>query len=55
MPSSHNGCLIENAPPGMVLLKNEATLPWSKDIKALAVLGPNANATTVRGIQGCLA
>jgi hypothetical protein len=31
---------------GMVLLKNDNTLPWSS-VKNLAVIGPNANDTEV--------
>ena len=39
----HHALAVEAARQGMVLLKNEGVLPLSKNIKRLAVLGPNAD------------
>lgn len=44
----HQQLALEAALQGVVLLENDGTLPLStKNLKTLAVIGPNANATTV--------
>ncbi|XP_058081215.1 probable beta-D-xylosidase 5 [Magnolia sinica] len=44
----HQRLSLDAALQGIVLLENDGTLPWStKDIKSIAVIGPNANATQV--------
>lgn len=44
----HQRLALEAALQGIVLLDNDGTLPLStKDLKTLAVIGPNANATRV--------
>src|SRR5579864_829690 len=41
---AHRGLALETARESMVLLKNENhALPWSKSIKSVAVIGPNAD------------
>ena len=37
---------------GVVLLKNDNTLPWTTQVKTIAVLGPNANDTEVNEAIG---
>eukprot|EP01064_Diplonema_japonicum_P000204 TRINITY_DN10144_c1_g1_i1.p1 TRINITY_DN10144_c1_g1~~TRINITY_DN10144_c1_g1_i1.p1 ORF type:complete len:758 (+),score=186.88 TRINITY_DN10144_c1_g1_i1:38-2275(+) len=45
---AHQELALEVAQQAMVLLKNDGTFPLSTDsVKTLAVVGPNANATTV--------
>lgn len=46
----HNQKAYEAAQKSMVLLKNQAFLPLSKDIQSIAVIGPNA--TSIEALQG---
>ena len=45
----HRSLLRKAAADGMVLLKNENLLPLKKDIKKLAVIGPNAKEAQIIG------
>ena len=45
----HRSLLRKAAADGMVLLKNEGLLPLKKDIKKLAVIGPNAKEAQIIG------
>ena len=45
----HRSMLRKAAADGMVLLKNEGLLPLKKDIKKLAVIGPNAKEAQIIG------
>ena len=40
---AHHALAVEAARKGMVLLKNDGILPLSKEVKRLAVVGPNAD------------
>ena len=46
---SHRSLLKKAAADGMILLKNEGLLPLKKDIKKLAVIGPNAKEAQIIG------
>lgn len=46
----HNQIAYEAAQKSMVLLKNQAFLPLSKDIQSIAVIGPNA--ASIEALQG---
>ena len=41
------------ATEGAVLLKNEGILPFGKDVKSVAVIGPNANTGEIHGSWHC--
>lgn len=43
---------LKAAREAMVLLKNEGILPLSKEIKSIAVIGPNANVPRLGGYSG---
>ena len=45
----HRNLLRKAAADGMVLLKNEGLLPLKKDIKKLAIIGPNAKEAQIIG------
>ena len=45
----HRSLLRKAAADGMILLKNEGLLPLKKDIKKLAVIGPNAKEAQIIG------
>ncbi|MCX7795991.1 MAG: glycoside hydrolase family 3 C-terminal domain-containing protein [bacterium] len=48
----HRELALKAARESMVLLKNEGILPLSKDIKSIAVIGPNANVPRLGGYSG---
>lgn len=45
--SAHHELSLKAARESMVLLKNDGTLPLKKDLKTIAVIGPNADAPDV--------
>jgi beta-glucosidase len=45
--SAHRGLSLKAARESIVLLKNENSLPLKKDVKTIAVIGPNADAPEV--------
>lgn len=49
---AHRALALEAARKGIVLLKNTATLPFSKNLKSLAVIGPTADAVRLGGYSG---
>lgn len=48
----HRELALRSARESMVLLKNDGILPLSKDIKSIAVIGPNANVPRLGGYSG---
>lgn len=48
----HRELALRAARESMVLLKNEGILPLSKDIKSIAVIGPNAGVLRLGGYSG---
>ncbi|WP_299551727.1 glycoside hydrolase family 3 C-terminal domain-containing protein [Seonamhaeicola sp.] len=49
----HQALALRAAQESIILLKsNHNTLPLSKDIKSIAIIGPNANATELGGYSG---
>jgi beta-glucosidase len=49
---SHRALALEAARKGIVLLKNNATLPFSKTLKSIAVIGPMADVARLGGYSG---
>ncbi len=48
----HRKLALKTAKKAIVLLKNDGILPLSKDLKSIAVIGPNANKIRVGGYSG---
>lgn len=48
----HRELALRAARESMVLLKNDGILPLSKDIRSIAVIGPNANVPRLGGYSG---
>jgi len=48
----HRKLALKAAREAMVLLKNDGILPLSKDVKSVAVIGPNANEIRLGGYSG---
>ncbi|MBA7497807.1 MAG: beta-glucosidase [Clostridia bacterium] len=48
----HRKLALEVASQAIVLLKNDGILPLSKDLKSIALIGPNANEIRVGGYSG---
>lgn len=48
----HRRLALQAAREGIVLLKNDSILPLSKDLKSVAIIGPNANEKRLGGYSG---
>jgi beta-glucosidase len=49
----HRKLALEAARQGIVLLKNDGLLPLAKNLRSIAVLGPNAAVMRLGGYSGC--